>query len=254
MCKENDLSDWDQHVAKIQWGYNNTYQQAIRTTPFRLLFNYEPRHVSGDCIQKELQEDQNCGENIEQVRLEAIKTIREDQAKQRERYNARRAQATKYEVGDLVLIKREPPASGESRKLAEKYRGPYIVTEVLPNDRYRVEDLPETQRTQKFYKGVAAVDSMRRYYTLSGIGSEEEEGSEEEQGEEAQMGNENQDIRRCQDQVMKQETEEQTNTDPDRRVGLNTKEKDDEERRRQSRKKRRPKHLDDYITFEDESN
>nr|CAI5838649.1 unnamed protein product [Callosobruchus analis] len=113
-------------------------------------------------------------------------------------------------VGNLVLIRREPPTIGESRKLAEKYRGPYIVTDVLPNDRYRIKDLPEIQRTQKLYKGVAAVDSTRRYCTLSNI---EEESEEQSEGE--QKADEHQEIT--------QETEEQAIADLDIGLGLNTK-------------------------------
>ncbi|KAI8125026.1 hypothetical protein CVS40_4844 [Lucilia cuprina] len=41
-------------------------------------------------------------------------------------------------------------------------QGPYVITDVLPNDRYRVSDIPGLQRTQKFYNGVVAVDQIKR--------------------------------------------------------------------------------------------
>nr|CAI5837195.1 unnamed protein product [Callosobruchus analis] len=61
------------------------------------------------------------------------------------------------------MIRRETPSTGESRKLMKKYKGPYIVTDKLPFDRYRNEDMPETQRTQIFYKVVVYVYSMKRF-------------------------------------------------------------------------------------------
>ncbi|KAG0444632.1 hypothetical protein HPB47_013570 [Ixodes persulcatus] len=63
----------------------------------------------------------------------------------------------------MALLEREPVATGESRKLRPKYRGPYIVAEKLPHDRYKVQDLPETQRSQCFYNGIAAVNKMKRF-------------------------------------------------------------------------------------------
>nr|CAI5849821.1 unnamed protein product [Callosobruchus analis] len=146
----------------INWGINNTHHQATKTTPFRLLFNYEPRDIHGDCIQKILLEHQQ-EEDIENRRQEALEKIKEDQERQKRRYNAKRSKASVYEPGDLVMIRREASSTGESRKLMEKYKGPYIVTEKLPFDRYRIEDMPETQRTQKFYKSVVAVDCMKRF-------------------------------------------------------------------------------------------
>lgn len=60
------------------------------------------------------------------------------------------------------MIRRDPGCTGESTKLLPHYKGPYMVTEVLPNDRYRVADFPEMQRTQRFYEGVVAADDMKR--------------------------------------------------------------------------------------------
>nr|CAI5856081.1 unnamed protein product [Callosobruchus analis] len=131
-------------------------------------------------------------------------------------------------LGKLTARVKVDQAESQTELIVIPNDSQQIVTDVLPNDKYRIKDLPETQRTQKFYKGVTAVGSMRRYCTQGNIDSEEEEreekGSKEEQSEGEHTADEYQE--------MKQETEEQANTDPDRRVGLNTKENDDEERRR----------------------
>ncbi|KAM7300338.1 hypothetical protein ISCGN_020902 [Ixodes scapularis] len=108
------------------------------------------------------------------LREKAIENIRQDQEKQREHYNKKRVTAPVYKPGDMVLLEREPVATGESRKLRPKYRGPYVVVEKLPHDRYRVQDLPETQRSQRFYDGIAAVDKMKRFVSC-------DEGSDDNQ-------------------------------------------------------------------------
>ncbi|GJQ67527.1 hypothetical protein Trydic_g8339 [Trypoxylus dichotomus] len=64
-------------------------------------------------------------------------------------------------------MKHEPTGTGTYRKLAEKYKGSYIVIELLPGDRYRIADVPETQRSQRFYEGVAARDVLKRCQPIS---------------------------------------------------------------------------------------
>nr|CAI5828350.1 unnamed protein product [Callosobruchus analis] len=214
LCKKEDHSDWDQQVNTVQWGINNTHHQATKTTPFRLLFNYEPRDIHGDCIQKILLEHQQ-EEDIENRRQEALEKIKEDQERQKRRYNAKRSKASVYEPGDLVMIRREASSTGESRKLMEKYKGPYIVTEKLPFDRYRIEDMPETQRTQKFYKSVVAVDCMKRF--------------------------------------MVPQSEDDSDEEPEKPVEEKGTEKKTIEKE-EKRTKKRPQYLSDYVTtFGDES-
>ncbi|KAG5877823.1 hypothetical protein JTB14_011859 [Gonioctena quinquepunctata] len=52
---------------------------------------------------------------------EAIDLIRRDQVKQRETYNQERQKSTDYQPGDLIVMNRGPPPTGESRKLALKF-------------------------------------------------------------------------------------------------------------------------------------
>ncbi|KAK9736987.1 hypothetical protein QE152_g11081 [Popillia japonica] len=153
-------------------------------TPFGLLFNHEHRSIDGDIIQGDILTG-HLQEDVNERRQKAIMRIGDDQAKQRKRYNKKRAEAKDYQPGDLVLVRREAPSTGEqrkrynkkraeakdyqpgdlvlvrreapstgeSRKLQEKYKGPYVIVEKLPHDRYRIEDMPESRKLQEKYKG-----------------------------------------------------------------------------------------------------
>ncbi|KAG5886994.1 hypothetical protein JTB14_024212 [Gonioctena quinquepunctata] len=85
-----------------------------------------------------------------------------DQAKQREKNNQGRLKATDYQPRDGDHGETRIPSTEESRKLASKFRGPYVVTEKLSLARYWIEGPPEIQRTSRVYKGIASVDSMKR--------------------------------------------------------------------------------------------
>lgn len=110
--------------------------------------------------------------------------IRSDQLRQGIRYNAKRAKSQKYLPGDLVMVERVPAATGQSLKLAEKYKGPYVITEVLPHDRYRVEDLPGLQNTQRFYSNTVPIDKIKRWELFEAeTAGELEADSDDERGE-----------------------------------------------------------------------
>ncbi|KAF2879940.1 hypothetical protein ILUMI_26228 [Ignelater luminosus] len=72
---DEDHKDWDKYVGKLQWGINNTIHQATKTTPFKLLFNYELRGVNDECIQKMLLEHQEATKDMmeKHERLDALK-------------------------------------------------------------------------------------------------------------------------------------------------------------------------------------
>lgn len=94
------------------------------------------------------------------MRVEADKNIKKNQEKQKERFQISHKPPREYTVGDSVVIFREPPSTGESRKLLRKFRGPYKVTEILYGDRYRVEDSLTTDGRRRF-RGVIPADHMR---------------------------------------------------------------------------------------------
>lgn len=181
LVKDPEGKDWDKYIGRLQYGLNNTIHQAIKTTPFNILFNYKPRNYDGHPLSDEHRIWQNeDNQQIEKKRRQALERIKDDQFKQRVRYNKTRAKGKNYLEGDLVVVRRDPPSTGHSRKLSEKYAGPYVVTQILPNDRYKVSDLPETQRTQRFYDRVVAVDSIKPYQPLIEDSSESDYSDNEE--------------------------------------------------------------------------
>lgn len=68
---------------------------------------------------------------------------------------------SKYNFPELFA-----PASGESRKLEPKYRDPFVVKNVLENDRYQISDLSDNQRIQRSLDSVFATDKQNRFSTL----------------------------------------------------------------------------------------
>lgn len=161
-CKEE--SDWDKEIGRIpgriQWSVNNTFNKATQCTPFMLMFGFIPRTYDGDNVNDALKG------NVEDMKLrtKALEAIISEQKWTQGYHKNKQVKLPQYVVEDLVMVLRQIAGQqGESKKLLPKYKGPYVVTEVLPKDRYRVQDVPEAQRTQKFYERIAAIDQMKLY-------------------------------------------------------------------------------------------
>lgn len=100
-------------------------------------------------------------------------------------YDKRRKVATEYKMGELVLWKGGATCSNEkgvNRKLIQRYSGPYRVSKVMENDRYKIASV-KGARGYKNFEATAAVDSLRRYMgvmqrdkLLNGDSSEDELG------------------------------------------------------------------------------
>ncbi|CAI6347504.1 unnamed protein product [Macrosiphum euphorbiae] len=77
----------------------------------------------------------------EGLRIGAHQAMEVSKRKMKIAYDARWHDNTHYQVGEVVVMKRAPNSTGESTKLQNRYRGPLVVSEVLPGDVYRVTDL-----------------------------------------------------------------------------------------------------------------
>lgn len=148
--------DWDKNLIPIQWGLNNIKHNITGYTAQKLLFTYEPANMLHNKLSLALHEYGEEKENfdLEKVRKSIESRIKEHQDKTSKRYNLRHKSPQKYEKGDLILLRAEHSATGQSRKLLPRYKGPYVIKQVLANDRYEIADTDTTKVTQKSFRSV----------------------------------------------------------------------------------------------------
>jgi hypothetical protein len=122
-------------------------------TPYELLLGYRPRQANDSFISAEVC-DTSYDNNIMTTREQASKIIQEKQAEQKARYDRSRKPMPDYRVGQHVLIRKVIPTNdGKSKKLLQKYSGPYEIKKILDSDRFLITDIPGATRSQKFYEG-----------------------------------------------------------------------------------------------------
>ncbi|KAH8373691.1 hypothetical protein KR200_005499, partial [Drosophila serrata] len=118
---------WYKQVGRVQQAINNTEPRSTKVAPFKLLTgldmrvssNQELKELIGDCLISELQEER------EKLREIARQNIQDIQTKNKRAFDSKRKVERKFELNDLVAIKRTQYGTG--LKLKGKYLGPYKV-------------------------------------------------------------------------------------------------------------------------------
>jgi hypothetical protein len=147
----------EDHLTEVQRGINMTINATTGQTPSELLYGFQPRlRYDADLPDRE---PINRLEQLKSNRTKASGKIARNAINMKARYDKNRLCARTFQPGDMVFVERTPIIKGlASGKLVQKYIGPVQVTEVLPNDRYRVQSLSKDQRR---FRGVVASDRMK---------------------------------------------------------------------------------------------
>ena len=66
------------------------------------------------------------------------------------------------------MVSSSLPATGHSKKLMAKSKGPFKIIPVLPNDRYKVEDLRQLKKGRG-HRSVVAVDSLQKWVIFDAL-------------------------------------------------------------------------------------
>ena len=115
-------------IGEIQLTLNCTTNRVTKSSPLELLIGKTARPygllLPDDFVEKEV--------DISNVRQQAIQNIESNAKYDKERFDRTKAKVVKFNLGDFVLRKNE---ERNQTKLDPKYRGPFIIAEILEGDR-----------------------------------------------------------------------------------------------------------------------
>lgn len=168
--------DWDTHIKKIERDINTSINKTTNKTPFELLYGYIPRFGDGNV--RELTLERETYKLPEELRDEVKRTIEQEQQKYKHRYDRHRYAGLRYNIGDVVFAKAPRQATGESTKLQSRYKGPLVISKILPGDTYQVMDLREDNK--KTYISTAHVSQLKLWKLWREDESEDEWSDNEE--------------------------------------------------------------------------
>lgn len=160
-----DEKKWDECISRIKWGINTTVSSTTDKSPYEMLLGFQPRGAYDAPLAAEVSQDEV--EDVKVLRANVAAKIEERQRAQKRYYDSRHSKPVVYNAGQHVLIRRAKCSNdGNSRKLEPNYKGPYVITKVLDNDRYVVEDMPGAKRSQRAYKGIHSSENLKLYRTV----------------------------------------------------------------------------------------
>lgn len=135
-------ANWSTKLSEIEFGINNSVHATTKETPSKLLFGVNQRGVIIDQLTEYLEDktEKPLYRNLNDKRLKAVDGIRKSQDYSAKYFKKHSRPPKIYSVGDYVVIRQKHNPIGKG-KLSENYRGPYVITKVLDNDRYVVEDI-----------------------------------------------------------------------------------------------------------------
>ncbi|KAJ8915909.1 hypothetical protein NQ315_015524 [Exocentrus adspersus] len=181
--EDPEKKDWDKNLKKIALDLNESINKTTQESPFKLLYGYHPRHDEGELRKLTVEDDYQRPEELQNSGRERII---QEQIKYKMKYDKNRYRNVHYDVGNIVYLKTVPTQTGESTKLQNKYRGPLVITKVLPNDTYGVTDLRNDKQGRR-YASTAHVSQLKLWepakddiIIIVSDGEEDENGSAEE--------------------------------------------------------------------------
>lgn len=200
LMTEGDKPDsWDLSLPAVQRYLNNSKSKVTSRTPFELLHGYRPRFRLGALrAVSKTADDWTMPSDLWQ---ETREQMEKSKSKIKSAFDKHRHDNTSYSVGEVVVMKRCPTATGESTKLQDQYRGTLIVTEKLPGDVYRVVELNKNKKSRFATTAhVIQLKSWKLYDEGDELGINQEEEDEfkvnHDEGDELEINQEEDDEKR----------------------------------------------------------
>ena len=164
-------SDWSKLLRKVEYALNNSIHASTRQTPCKLLFGVDQRGREIDILTEYLDEKFSSSEpcDINNLRSEASENILKSQNRNLELNNRKHKPHIQFEEGDFVMIRNIDTTVGSNKKFVPKFRGPYKVHKVLPNDRYVIRDIESCQITQLPYDGIIEASRIRKFVDVCSL-------------------------------------------------------------------------------------
>lgn len=155
--------NWYKHVNNVQKCINNSYQRAIKMTPFELMFGVHMKQIENE-INEIINEEiiDSFTEERKLLRSNAKLQIEKISNENRKTFNQKRKKAHNYKIDDLVAITKTQFSTGA--KIKPKLHGPYKVIKSVGNERYEIEKLGQHDGPSKTS---TSADNMKPWPTIN---------------------------------------------------------------------------------------
>lgn len=136
-------NDWDLYIAPTLFAYRTTKHSTTKIEPFFLVYGRAAR-LPMDLDQPPNPDITNARiidliDEIPQIRRKARNQVSQAQIKQKDHHDRKMKKANHFEIGDKVLYFNVTLDQSHSGKFNPKWKGPFIVQQVLPHGAYKLQ-------------------------------------------------------------------------------------------------------------------
>jgi len=132
-------TDWDDHLAAAEFAINNSYQESIKTTPFRLNISEDPSTPMNVGKESKVPAAYKLANQIRDDLIKAEAALQNAQDRQKF-YADKKRQPTHLKIGDEVMLnaKNVRLRHPGSPKFLPKWLGPFKISDTC--DRHRTRE------------------------------------------------------------------------------------------------------------------
>jgi len=144
---EHRQRDWPEWLAAAEFAINNKVHTATKVSPFMANYGKELR-MGGDIRKKgKVESATEFVERMKKVQEEAGAALRKTQEEMKRYADRGRRETEVWKRGDRVLLSTKDLVFKErpSKKLTERYVGPYVIEEVVSSNAVKLQ-LPSSMR------------------------------------------------------------------------------------------------------------
>ena len=130
---EHRQKDWPEWMAAAEFAINNKVHIATKVSPFMANYGREMR-MGGDIRRKgKVESAMEFVQRMKRIHEEAEAALRKTQEKMKRYMDRGRKETEEWKKGDRLLLSTKDLVFKErpSKKLMEKYVGPYTIEEVV---------------------------------------------------------------------------------------------------------------------------
>lgn len=158
---------WDEKLADVVWGLNNTPHAITGYAPFNLMFTHKNTLLPAyPTTSSSSDNNQDMTNQLEERRQNAKVRIDKYMTVMKSRYDKKHKSCKKYKVGELVLWKggmSRDHATRVTKKLGSCYTGPYKISKADHSiDRYTIDSIKGIKGYRKF-SAVVPGEALRPY-------------------------------------------------------------------------------------------
>ncbi|CAH2085596.1 unnamed protein product [Euphydryas editha] len=143
---ENDTNKvWRDELDEVQLALNSTRSRVTGFTPTELMFGIRAQSLGMSQIAANVSTPSRA--DLDTIRNQASANILEAASSQEQLFNRGKARIKPFNLGDHVFVK---CSERNQTKLSRKFKGPFVITKILDNDRYELKSMNRSSRIYKY--------------------------------------------------------------------------------------------------------